>query len=499
MAVNPSALGPKPQFELADGAPAVGNKLFFYVAGSVNTKQNTYADSTGSVANTNPIVLNSLGMPTTQIWWTAGLAYKVVYAPSNDTDPPTSPIWTIDNLLGINDATLTQATEWVAGPTPTFLSATSFSLVGDQTQTFQPGRRLRSINSGGTVYSTILTSVFGAVTTVTVANDSGALDSGISAVSYGLISASNPSISSDMIYRKGTAVASAATTNIWGIAGDFVHVTGSTGPITSFGTAPYVGDMRTVIFDSTPIITHNATTLQLPGGANIIAAAGDRATIRADTTANMVVIQYTRAAYAPSTSKQPTRQIFLTGSGTYNTPALATRIIVRLIGGGGGGGAQITNNGAAGGNTTFSTMTGSGGGGGIAAGGSAGNNGGATSGGDFGFPGGSGSNSGSSGATSFVGGVGGNGFFGGAGGGGSNAQNGTAAATNTGAGGGGAGGNANAGGGGGGAGGYSDKLFVAPAASYAYSVGAGGAGGAAGTQAGGAGAAGIVVVDEYYN
>jgi hypothetical protein len=191
--VNPSPWGPKPQFELADGTPAVGNRLFAYVAGSVGTKQNTYTDSTGSVANTNPLVLNALGQPTTQWWFQVGVSYKIVFAPPGVDDPPNSPIWTIDNLLGINDTT-SAPTEWIAGPVPTFISATSFTLVGDQTQTFQVGRRLRTTNSGGTVYSTILTSAFAAVTTVTVVNDSGVLDAGLSAVSYGLESATNPSV-----------------------------------------------------------------------------------------------------------------------------------------------------------------------------------------------------------------------------------------------------------------------------------------------------------------
>lgn len=194
MAVNPSSLGgPKPQFELSDGTPAVGNRLFFYVAGSVGTKQNTYTNSTGGSTNTNPITLNALGMPTTEIWFTAGQSYKVVYAPPGSDDPPNSPIFTVDNLLGINDTTSAQ-TEWIAGPTPTFIGATSFSLVGDQTATFQVGRRIRTTNTSGTVYSTIISSVFGAVTTVTVVNDSSALDSGLSAVFYGLLAKPNDSM-----------------------------------------------------------------------------------------------------------------------------------------------------------------------------------------------------------------------------------------------------------------------------------------------------------------
>ena len=140
MTVNVSPFGPKPQFLLSTGLPAVGNQLFFYAAGS-STKQNTYTDSTGGSANSNPIVLNSLGEPTNEIWFTGGQSYKVVYAPSTDTDPPSSPIWTVDNIRGINDTTVTQD-QWVAsGLTPTFVSATSFTLAGDQTSTFQAGRR----------------------------------------------------------------------------------------------------------------------------------------------------------------------------------------------------------------------------------------------------------------------------------------------------------------------------------------------------------------------
>jgi hypothetical protein len=204
MAVNPSPLGPKPQFELADGTPAVGNLLFFYVAGSVSTKQNTYTDSTGGSANANPIVLNALGQPTTQIWFTAGQSYKVVYAPSTDSDPPTSPIWTIDNLLGINDTTSSQS-EWVAGPSPTFISATQFSLVGDQTGTFTVGRRVRVTETAGTAYGRITASAFAALTTVTVQMDgTQTLDSGLSAVSYGLLSSTVLSIPDRVATASGT-------------------------------------------------------------------------------------------------------------------------------------------------------------------------------------------------------------------------------------------------------------------------------------------------------
>lgn len=210
MSVSVSPFGPKPQFVDSTGAPAMGNKLFFYAAGS-NTKQDTYTSSTGLTANANPIVLNSLGEPSTEIWFTDGLGYKVVYAPSTDTDPPQNPIWTVDNLYGQTIISSTQS-EWVAySVAPTYVSTTSFSVPGNQTSTFQIGRRVKTTNTAGTIYSTITNSVYGAVTTVTVVNDSGTLDSGLSAVSYGILSVTNPSIPQLVPILLQTITASAAT------------------------------------------------------------------------------------------------------------------------------------------------------------------------------------------------------------------------------------------------------------------------------------------------
>ena len=74
----------------ANGNPYSGAKLFFYAAGTT-TKQNTYADANGNTANANPVILDSAGRATV---FFQPLTYDVVLAPSTDTDPPTSPIWT---------------------------------------------------------------------------------------------------------------------------------------------------------------------------------------------------------------------------------------------------------------------------------------------------------------------------------------------------------------------------------------------------------------------
>lgn len=94
-------ISPPPLFHASDavGAPYVGALLFTYAAGT-STKQVTYNASGGS-ANTDPIVLDASG--DAPVWLDPTLVYKLVLAPPGDTDPPTNPIWTVDNLFGIGN------------------------------------------------------------------------------------------------------------------------------------------------------------------------------------------------------------------------------------------------------------------------------------------------------------------------------------------------------------------------------------------------------------
>lgn len=176
------------QFSASGTALAVGHKLYTYAAGS-STPLATYTDSTGATPQTNPIILNSLGMPTNgQIWLTSGLSYKFVWKDASDVE-----IKTEDDITGVTGTA--SVSQWQAsGLTPTYVSATSFTLSGDQTSEFHVGRRLLTTNTSGSIYSRISASAYGALTTVTVVNDSGVLDSGLSAVSYGLLTATNSSV-----------------------------------------------------------------------------------------------------------------------------------------------------------------------------------------------------------------------------------------------------------------------------------------------------------------
>ena len=84
-------------------------------------------------------------------------------------------------------------------------------------------------------------------------------------------------------------VASASTTDILGAASAFVAISGTT-TITSFGTG--TNRVRFVRFTGALTVTHNATSLILPTGANMTVAAGDCMVVISDGSSNARVYAY---------------------------------------------------------------------------------------------------------------------------------------------------------------------------------------------------------------
>lgn len=170
----------------SNGAPLAGGTISTYLGGT-STPAPTYTDITGGTPQTNPIVLNSHGFTPSPIWLDSSIVYKFIIKDSLGNVQRT-----IDNITGVSNSVPVQ-NEWVVyGSPPTFLGATSLSVTGDQTAAMHVGRRVRTTNTAGVIYSTITASSFAAgVTTLTLANDSGALDAGLSQLSYGLLSFTN--------------------------------------------------------------------------------------------------------------------------------------------------------------------------------------------------------------------------------------------------------------------------------------------------------------------
>lgn len=109
MAVNLSPVGNAFQFFSNDGLPLAGGKLQTYQAGST-TPLATYTDSSGLIANTNPIILGTDGRPPSTIWLEEGFFYKFVLSTATDVV-----IQTYDNLYGINGTAPTPPTPLPSG------------------------------------------------------------------------------------------------------------------------------------------------------------------------------------------------------------------------------------------------------------------------------------------------------------------------------------------------------------------------------------------------
>jgi len=85
------------QFFDNNGVPLSGGLLYTYTAGTT-TPQTTYTTSAGNIANSNPIVLDSSGRLSNEIWLTSGVTYKFVLKTSVGTQ-----IGSYDDIPSIND------------------------------------------------------------------------------------------------------------------------------------------------------------------------------------------------------------------------------------------------------------------------------------------------------------------------------------------------------------------------------------------------------------
>lgn len=108
-----------------------------------------------------------------------------------------------------------------------------------------------------------------------------------------VVSLAGGNLSGALNFKQGADIASASTTDIGAATGNYVTVTGTT-TITGLGTIQ-AGTVRYVDFTGALILTHNATSLILPSGANITTAAGDCAIFISEGSGNWRCIMYQRA------------------------------------------------------------------------------------------------------------------------------------------------------------------------------------------------------------
>jgi hypothetical protein len=102
--------------------------------------------------------------------------------------------------------------------------------------------------------------------------------------------------------HKGSDIASATTTDIGAVEGLMHDITGTT-TITGLGTVR-AGIIKVLKFEGALTLTHNATSLILPGGANITTADGDIGIFISEGSGNWRCVTYIPAATAPIAATQ---------------------------------------------------------------------------------------------------------------------------------------------------------------------------------------------------
>lgn len=116
------------QFFDDNGATLTGGLLYTYAAGTT-TPLASYTDSTGATANTNPIVLDSAGRVSGEVWLTTGSSYKLVLKTSAGVT-----IWTNDNIAGIPASSITSLR--INGSTSGYVDLVTVPVAGANTITF---------------------------------------------------------------------------------------------------------------------------------------------------------------------------------------------------------------------------------------------------------------------------------------------------------------------------------------------------------------------------
>lgn len=93
-------------------------------------------------------------------------------------------------------------------------------------------------------------------------------------------------------------IASGSTADLGSVSQTYLTVTGTT-TITSFGSSAGVGVAKFLKFAGAVTVTHNATSLIIPGGANFTSAAGDQAVAVHLGSGNWTIASYTKATGEP--------------------------------------------------------------------------------------------------------------------------------------------------------------------------------------------------------
>lgn len=234
------------------GQVLAGGLVNIYQAGTVNTPQVTYTDSTGTTQNANPLVLNSAGRlansnAPVSVWVPANTPHKMVLTDANGV--LLSGGASMDNLIGIGDPTS------AAGPLLNPATGFGADLVANAMRSYDVVQSVRNANAPSLAAGqTLVIDIEGGV----LVNDgsgglfywsatSTAVDDGVTVIKPNAILAANP----------GRYLRQA---NLYGTASTFqASVTGCTTAPLLTCQAVLNGNLVTVWVPGTGVLVSNST------------------------------------------------------------------------------------------------------------------------------------------------------------------------------------------------------------------------------------------------
>lgn len=341
------------QFADANGAPLAGGLVYFYVP-STTTPKATWQDIGETTLNTNPVVLNAAGRAT--IWGTGeyreivydgfgNLIWDQITYGAGQAQVSTTGFGAVGTLAGASSTDLGSITSnnvLVTG------SAT-ISSFGSSASTSAPVFLVRFSGVSTLTYNATSMVLPGGKSITTAAGDTGIfvyLGSG-NWYCYQYQAVGNSPLAAG--FGAQVSVASAATTTLNDPAHNVLISGGTT--ITSFGSAASLAQPLYLLqFSGALSLTHNATSLILPGATNITTAAGDSALALYLGSGNWQVLFYKTKAGSPLSPVLKVQSF--TASGSFTVPSTATTSTpFEFIcqGPGAGGGSNSGGNGGGGG------------------------------------------------------------------------------------------------------------------------------------------------------
>jgi hypothetical protein len=278
---------PKARFFNASGQPLAGGFVYSYAAGTL-TPKNTYTTYTGLVSNTNPVELDAAGEA--DIWLDGN--YKISLHDANDVE-----IWTVDGVSSFSSGAVSEyvittgsANNYIANPSPPisgYTAGQAFNVVFNVTNTGPSTINFSNLGTKAIVRPSANVLVGGEL---------------VAGIVYRLVYDGTNFQIQELIYNPTgplSTITSATSTDLGTLSTKLVVITGTT-TITSFGsTASLSNPFYFIRFSGVLILTHNGTSLIIPGATNITTASGDTAIVEYLGSGNWKVHEYTRLSALP--------------------------------------------------------------------------------------------------------------------------------------------------------------------------------------------------------